>query len=446
MNESEQPYRRITDLAAGYRLDAAGRRAVETAYDVFRRHHAPFFVSVAAQMLPDLRADAAQGRRVAFLGRDGHGYAIAAQALDPVFFSRSCHVVVLSRVVVEAALQDLEVNTGGSYSQIDGFRGARGRVDPADVTGSYRHLTRYLRQAGIPIGLPGSTVTLVDSSLKGTVQELLSAAYPATAFTGRYAFLSQLPGDPHPGSKHGYVMHRGPDEVPHGDLLMTLPDDPALTFASKEAISVLEDTLHGPLDTPRRIIATGPHQIGQRDDPDTLGGFNPIMVDPAFSDPVIREAVKAAGLLAVHDAAVDAAARRDAGQPWTRDLLASQQRFTDQVRAWVGTGTTSDPDLNRVLDSFVRRADNPLVRQLAATLQQAQMPPEPAEQVWRRFAAAGSFEAKRALLEAGPLPAPPPQHQVRQAFPTPPGPGRATPPPTSPPPPPGPGSAPRRGR
>lgn len=412
-------YRAVAELATAYQLDEAGRRAVDLAYEVFRRHHAPFVVSVAAQMLPDLRADVRDdpARRIVFLGRDGHSFAIATHTLDPQFFTRHCHDVVLSRVVVEAALQDLEVNTGASMPEVDGFRQVRGRVDPADVTGSYRHLTRYLRQAGIPIGLPGSAITVVDSSLKGTVQELLSAAYPATTFQGRYSFLSELPSDPHPGSKRGYVLHRGPDQDPYGDALVALPDDPSLTFASKEAISVLEDTMHGPQDTPRRITADGPAQIGQRDDPDTLGGFNPIVVHPDFRDPVVREAVKAVAFLAVYDTAVDVASRRDAGQPWTSELLASRQAFTAQVRAWVGEEPTVDPELKRVLDSFVRRADNPLVRQLTGMLQQAQMPPTQAETIWRRFAAAGSIEAKRAFLDAGL--AAPALDAVRLAFPQP---------------------------
>jgi hypothetical protein len=181
----EALYPQLAAVQDAYQLTAGGRTAVAEAYAAFREFHGPLITSIAAQMLPDLRRDAAAGRHVVFVGRDGHSFAAATRALDPHFFDARCHEVVLSRVVAEAALQDLEVHRGARFPEVEGFRGTRNRVGPQDVPGAFRRLTAYLRTAGIPVGRPGSAVTLVDSSFKGTVQELLTAAYPHTDFQGR---------------------------------------------------------------------------------------------------------------------------------------------------------------------------------------------------------------------------------------------------------------------
>ncbi|MDX3690726.1 hypothetical protein PV726_10410 [Streptomyces europaeiscabiei] len=156
----DELYGRVADIHAAYGLaDPAQRQAVEEAYTAFREHSGPFMVSVSAEMLDDLRADVRQNpdRVIAFLGRDGHSLAAAVRGLDPAFFDRHCREVVVSRAVVDAALQDLEKNAGASFPEAEAFRGARKKVDPADVDGSYRHLTDYLRASGVPMGLPDSS-------------------------------------------------------------------------------------------------------------------------------------------------------------------------------------------------------------------------------------------------------------------------------------------------
>ncbi|WP_308252410.1 methyltransferase domain-containing protein, partial [Pseudonocardia sp. KRD291] len=49
---------------------------------------------------------------------------------------------------------------------------------------------------------------MVDNSFKGTIQELLTAAYPNTAFAGRYSLRATHPADPHPETKVGYAFHQ----------------------------------------------------------------------------------------------------------------------------------------------------------------------------------------------------------------------------------------------
>jgi hypothetical protein len=386
----------LDDILDAYELDQpAHREAATEAYETVRNGPGAFIVSIAAQMLPDLHDDVAtRGCRIMFLGRDGHSLAVAIHGLDPLFFTAHCHNVVLSRAVVEAAIQDLEVNAGASFPTIDGYRQTRNRVDPTHIPGAFRHLTRYLRNAGVPAGRPNSAVTLVDSSLKGTVQELLSAAYPLTLFTGRYCFLSEAPFDPHPASKHGYALHRTREQAPHGDALRHLPADPDLTFACLDAISAIEDLMHGPLDTARRITHHGPDQIRQRDDPDTLGGFNPVLVQAKYRDPVMREAVKTIALLATSDAARTAVASRASDPRWLDRLREQQNFFTNQVRAWI-SGEALDPALRAILDGFVRRSDHRLVRQLAAGLGQRDVPDEVADRIWQHLAKLSSLEAKQ---------------------------------------------------
>lgn len=382
----EEQYAHLPALLNRYGLSVDARSAVTESYDVFRRFHGPFITSIAAQMLPDLRADAAQGHVIVFLGRDGHSFAAATRALAPGFFADHCREVVLSRVVAETALQDLERNRGASFPEVQGFRGTRGRVAEEDITGSYRQLTAYLRGAGIPAGRAGSRVTLVDSSFKGTVQELLSAAYERTHFHGRYAFLGAAPDDPRPERKQGYVVHLRAEQTGEGKgyPFDDLHPDMAWTFASKEPINVIEDCLNGPLDTPRRMTGAGPPQRLQRDDPESFRGFNPLLVPQRFRDPVTREAIKAAALLAVYDAAAERAPGQ-AEPHWLAHRMQERSEFTTAVRQWTARSELVDPQLKTVLDSVVRRADHPLYSQLQDHFAERGLSEGQAAGVWMRM-------------------------------------------------------------
>ncbi|MFD8083448.1 hypothetical protein ACFV4F_17315 [Kitasatospora sp. NPDC059722] len=370
-----------------YQLTPAGRRAVTEAYDVFRRFHGPFITSIAAEMLPDLKADAEQGRLVVFLGRDGHSFAAATRALDPEFFARSCREVVLSRVIAEAALQDLEQNRGKQFPDIEGFRGTRDRVAPDSVLGAHRALTDYLDDENVPVGIPGSRLTLVDSSYKGTVQELLAAAYPRTDFEGRYAFFGAAPDDPNPDRKIGYVVHLKAEQTGEGKgyPFDDLHPNQGWTFASKEPINVIEHTLHSPMDTPRSVTVDGPQQRRQRDIPDALRGFNPSLVPERFRDPLTREAIKAAALVAVYDAAAERAALGPMDATWLAERMRERAQFTDAVRQWVDRSPEVDPQLKTVLDCVVRRVDHPVYSELRDHLAEQGISEEQAAQAWSRM-------------------------------------------------------------
>jgi hypothetical protein len=384
-------------LLAAYELGHDQRQAVTEAYGTFRDHHAPFMVSIAAQMLPDLRREVADNprRRIAFLGRDGHSLATAVRALDPDFFRQNCSEIVLSRTVVEAALQDLENTAGMSFPQLrpEVFREKRGEVAAADVPGAFRHLTRYLQRNGMPVGEPASAVTVVDTSFKGSVQEVLAAMYPGTAFFG------QSPHDPHPGSKRGYVVHLEVDAEWQGALHTELHDDPALTFGTREAVQVIEYTQHGPFGSPENWTAEGPRQGAQRDETQPSPELNPVAVSAQYRDPLTREAVKAAALMAIHDTASESAALRDAGGEWIAPLMQARGRFTENVRAWIQRHPLPDPRLSRLLDSFVARRDRKVNTRLAEALGSAGISARDALPYWQTMAALPTLSDKQTFVD-----------------------------------------------
>jgi hypothetical protein len=392
----DRAVRQVCDALGIDRPDAP--EALGEAYDVVRRHVAPFVVKHALEMLADHRADveANPDRRIVFLGRDAHSLAAVTRAVDPEFFDRSCSEVVLSRAVAEAAVQDLEVNAGMSFPELRGFRGAASKVDPADVQGARMRLADYLQNNGVPVGRPGSEVTLVDTSYKGTVQELLAFAFPVTRFDGRYLFHGQSPDDPHPGSKKGYALHLDTDRSDGGVPSDQLDDDPALTFAHQDAVAVIEDLLHGPMTSPRRIGQDGGPE--QTRTPPPLDGLNPLRVAEPFTDPKVREGVMDIALHAVTDYARHVATLQDTGRDWRPELDLGAERFRDEIRAWIG-GQPTDPHVARVLDSFVRRSDKATVRELAEVLDGVGLEPHTVAEVWREYDRCADRQARKQFVD-----------------------------------------------
>jgi len=385
-----------------YGLTPNELRTVQDAYTTFRNNTAPFMVSVAAEILDDLQEDVrlkGDNHRIAFLGRDGTSLHLAVRELDPDFHARYCANVTLSRAVAEAALQDREKNEGRSFPDIETFRGARNKVDSESVDFSHQRVQKMFQRAGIPMGEPDSSVTLVDTSFKGTVQELLTEAYPETELTGRYAFLSKTPDDPRPEAKLGYVFHQEAGEKWSGFPSRSLSEDPAETFGNQDALGTIEETLHGPLDSPTGISPSGPVQRPQRDQTDPTEGINPNRVSEEYRSPKVREAVKVVALDAVIDAARDSARKRDAGQDWRAQLKDARQSYTSETRAWVAGRPTQDAHLTPLFDSFVRRADKGLVKDLSRSLEGCELSPEALHRTWEAFGRAGDLESKKAYAD-----------------------------------------------
>ncbi|WP_439661372.1 toxin glutamine deamidase domain-containing protein [Lentzea sp. HUAS TT2] len=369
--------------------DPEKRQALADTYDAAREYTAPIIVDVAARIHDDLLvlADADPDHRVVFLGRDGHSLALASRELDPEFFDRHASEVVLSRAVVEAALRDVErSDPDRDLSAVDEFR-LHKKVADEDVPGAYDRLSDYLDSAGVPIH-EDRGISLVDTSYKGTVQEMLTAAYPDPNFQGHYAFHGQSPGDPHPDAKKGYLVDLEPEDG-GGKPLRELSDDPARTFAHQDAIGVIEETLHGTMSSPRRIDEGGPVQQPQRFEPDLTAGINPLKVAEPFQDPAVREGAKAMSLRAVVDVAREMAELRAEGGAWREELSSRAEHGRDQVRSWVAEDASGDPRFREVMDSLVRRGDKGAVLAVEAAVRD--LPPDEQRRVWTEFAALPSI-------------------------------------------------------
>ncbi|TDW92007.1 ABC transporter permease [Kribbella sp. VKM Ac-2566] len=380
--------------------DPAHLATLRDAYLVAYQFPAPLMVRVADNMLADLRADVGSRRtdRILALGRDGHHLAFAMRMLDGDFFQQNCSNLVVSRALVENALQDLENHQGMRFPQLDGFRRVASRVDPADTVGGLLVLTEYLQMRQVPVGRPGSRVSVFDTSFKGTVQELLSAVYPETTFTGRYAFHGESPYDPHPGSKKGYEVHLSASEGRGGLPLYELPPDVSKTFAHQLALNSIEELLDGPMSSPVRIGSAGPEQTGQRHHPELLDGLSRGRISPRLQHLSVREGVKVMNLQAVADLAGDVARVRDAGGNYRRWLDDWAHRYRMEIRAWISGGST-DPRLAELLDSFVHRADKTQAELLQKTLDRAQVPEAARQSIWTAYERCGSDGDKKVFVE-----------------------------------------------
>jgi hypothetical protein len=375
----------------------------QTLYDAYRivyAYQAPLVVRIADDMLADLRADVGSHRadRVVALGRDGHSLALAMRGLDQRFYRAHVSNVVVSRALAENALQDLEQREGRDFPQVHGFRRVASRVDPADIHAGFDALTQYLRSRQVPVGLEGSRVTVLDTSFKGTVQELLAAAYPQTTFQGRYAFFAESPLDPHPGSKRGYEVHLRAGETPQARPFYALPADESKTFAHVLGINAVEELLDGPMSSPVRIAVSGPEQTGQRNLPDQLLGLSRGRISPRLRRLPVREGVKTVNLLAVADRAAHAAAVRDAGGDYRAGLESGARRFRTALRAWIG-GAETDPGLKELLDSFVRRSDLRHAEQLGRGLERARLPDRDVTALWVAYDRCANDDDKRVFVQ-----------------------------------------------
>jgi hypothetical protein len=214
------------------------------------------------------------------------------------------------------------------------------------------------------------------------------------------ASFGAAPDDPRPDRKRGYVVHLPAEQTDKGigSLFDDLHPDPARTFASQDPVNTIEDTLHGPMDTPLTISPSGPVQLPQREDPVSLRGFNPLLVPERFRDPVTREAIKAAALLAVHDAAAATAANPSPADRHAR-LMRQRDRAIGEVRRWAQRSPETDPVLKTVLDSIVRRSDHRVISTLQDHLAAEGVPEHAARHLWREVENAPTRQARAALVD-----------------------------------------------
>ncbi|MBF6475279.1 hypothetical protein IU428_26135 [Nocardia abscessus] len=292
--------------------------------------------------------------------------------------------------MADTTVQDLERNAGKTFPQLEGFRTARHEVDPVDIPGAKAQMTRYLESRGVPVGTPGARIVLVDSSFKGTVQELLSATYPHAEFRGRYLMYAESPDDPHPGSKTGYALHHPADATRD-------PNDLAQFFLEKDAVLAIEQILRGPWS---KAVRFGPDDVPiQTLEPPARDQINPLDIAPEYLEENVRLAVMDINQHAVADYAESIAAVRRDGGDWRGELIDKSEAFMREVRSWVTGDRDTDPAFAQLLGSFVRREDKHIVADLNTALTQRGLDTADTTPVWQNYRQLGSIDEKRAYLE-----------------------------------------------
>jgi hypothetical protein len=379
-----------------FRIDSTEKaRTLEQAYHLVQRYLAPFVVKVVIDMTADLvqAIEDDPATTVVFLGRDGFVFGYVLSVLLPGFYARHCIPMYLPRPLADAALRDLEISAGQDFSAIETFR-KRARGSGDDPAGAWHRLTAYFELSGIDIG-GGDRLHLVDSGLKGSIQEMLAAAYPAAGFFGHYAFFAASPHDPHPGTKRGYALHL--DDHRGGDglaLAGDLPEDPGLTFQHHEAIVAVEGMIAGSKSSPTGYGSNGhPRARRRRHDELPLDGINPALVAPRYTDPYLREAVSAMNVIAIVHYARELAPVVTAAGPkwfqsardtrWYAELADHSDVLRDQIRAWVARSGAADPAFARFLDGFIPRTNKDDIRDLDERLRSAGLTHEELQGVWQ---------------------------------------------------------------
>jgi hypothetical protein len=181
----------------------------------------------------------------------------------------------------------------------------------------------------------GSSITIVDSSFKGTVQEVLAALYPGIRFQGAYIWHGQSPVDPHPGTKRGYLQHVT-EPGNHGDIWETV---------------TYEYSMHGPYASPTGYAPDGmPIQLPIRDTDEPLGKIRLRTVAPQYRDLRVRDAIMVANQHAAADYARHIAELPDP----RRELEAGVAAFHVDTGSWRHDAAPTTPTAYLTyLDSFV---------------------------------------------------------------------------------------------
>jgi hypothetical protein len=358
----------VAEVATGFDLaeDPGAVATLTEAYELTRDQIAPFVVQVAAEMLIDFRTAVAENpaRKIVFVGRDGDSLALAIHQLDRDFFDAHCTQITLSRKLAMMAVLDAEAQRHRSLerdgivaSEDDvriapaGFRWDFRSEAPENTTDALADLEDYLESQGVPLD-EGSAVTIVDSSFKGTVQEILNALFPRISFAGAYIWHGQSAGDPHPGSKTGYATSladpRPPDAV-----------DP------KWETVTYEDTLRGPLASPSGFENGRPVQGPESGDNPTSGIHRRLIAERFRNAPGpvgpgtaprarLRDAILAVNREAISDYARHIASESDPGA----ELFAGFQAYRRQTWRWMHLLMAHPPGVPdryvTFLDSFVR--------------------------------------------------------------------------------------------
>jgi hypothetical protein len=332
--------------------------------------------------------------RVIFLGRDGYSVGHVIAELDPALYGQYGVMAHVPRTVADAALYQAEQQFFADAGHgIGAFRkdGPHRALD-VDVGGWWTGLIGLMDDQNAYLDGERPAFALVDSGYKGSIQEMLSAAYPRAQFYGCYVFCSVSPQDPHPHDKQGYAFHLDASSG-YGGLGMRdrVVDDVELTFAHHDAVAAVEELLRGTGADP---LITTEGSLVQCASMAPFAGLNPLRVAHEYRDPLLREATLAVMLRSTSQYAREVAWNRATDpQTWYASLSVDAARLRPQLHAWL-TGRDGDPALRRLLDSFVRRADKDLVDQLAGLIHDMSLPRAEQNAVWAGFDRCEDLAAK----------------------------------------------------
>lgn len=392
----DRHFSNLSDVIEYFKIGNAS--AVREAYDVYRERFGPFVVRIATRMLPRLHQLADQGYVIASLSRDGDIYETAWRGLAPDRASAHCRRLAYSRLDGATMLADLKTNHGRNLADFEKFSRNEYDVPPANIAGAYARTTAYARAQGVPLGLPGSKVAILDMGFSGSIQEMWAAAFPETTFQGVYAFYGASRADPHPGTKRGYYANFPVGSLPGDRPLTELPDAPELMFACNWGFPVLEFTLNGPLTSANHAAKNTPVQHFRSGDPADFKVLNPLLVDARLKEPGVLSAVKTAAFLAVFDHARETARKQAAGMDWQGELDRASTAFLHDAFQWFRFGRTDDERLQWLLDTLVVRNDAELIECLHDDLARRNVSAEEASALWRRLADASSLAEKTSVV------------------------------------------------
>ncbi|WP_117211642.1 hypothetical protein [Allorhizocola rhizosphaerae] len=382
---------------------------VTRSFGIAKSVFAPFMVKAAIDMLPHLQRAVRENEnaRVVFVGRDAFSLGFATKILNGPFHARHCTDMYLSRSIVDAALAELEEG-GATFADIAAFRRpARSRTDSA-----WGALERYFQEKEVDFTDSRTEIILVDSGYKGSVQEMLSAAFPDTRFHGHYIFFDPAPADPHPGTKRGYALNLDYDTGFGGRALRDeMPEQPELTYAHHEAIVAIEEMLQGSQLSPPSLSPAGkPLTWRYRRTRDPWKGLNPKRIAYGYRDVLLREGVLTMNVIAVSKLAeriaglvdTDAEGWHDAATQadWYAELEFKNNLLRDQIRAWVTYGSTVS-SFAELLDSFVHRSDSAIIERISKDMSEQNF------SEWERDLIWGAFDRCRSLPESTRLAAQP---------------------------------------
>ena len=369
-------------------------RSLLIAYESSRRYLAPMLTKAGVDMLPTLRRITAKDRHahVIFLGRDGFSVGHVIAALDPLLYGMHGTMVHLPRAAADAAVHQADLWFHDDLRKAESFRKDGTHRHPDAERNGWSALLGLLEQHNVYIDGDRREYVLIDSGYRGSIQEMMAAAYPTVRFYGCYLFFSASPDDPHPGSKKGFVAHFDATSGLGGlGIRDRVIDDQELTFAHHDAVAAVEELLRGTsLDT--LITADGPQGDCRHLEP--LEGLNPLLVAHEYHEPLFREATLAIMLRATNQYAAEVRDRQ-ASEPdtWYAALSDDATRLRPQLHAWL-TRRPMDRALKRLLDSFVRRADKNLVGQLASLTRSKSISHKSHFALWSEFDRCNGLDAK----------------------------------------------------